>query len=100
QAPYAAEPVLLGETCDLGVDRVGDLLGDEAAGVEREIPEQKGREQREHGQIDQCQLECCRPEKFTERRHGSCIPRRGWYAKAAGRNLYRFSSASARCERR
>ena len=38
------------------------LLGDQAAGVERKIAEQKNREQREHGQIDQCQLECGRPE--------------------------------------
>jgi hypothetical protein len=53
---------LLGQAGDLGVDGVGDLLGDEAARVEREIAEQKDGKQREHGQIDQCQLERGRPE--------------------------------------
>src|SRR5664280_746721 len=57
QAADAAEPVLLGQPGDLGIDRIGDLLGNQAAGIEREITEQKRREQRKHGQIDQRQLE-------------------------------------------
>ena len=100
QAPDAAEPVLLRQAGDLGIDRLVDLFGDQAAGVEGEIAEQKRREQRKHGQIDQRQLERGGAEEFTERRHVSCIPRRGPCAEAAGRNLYRFSSASARCGRR
>ena len=57
QAPDAALPVLLGQAGDLGIDRIGDLFVDQAAGIEGEIAEQKRREQREHGQIDQRQLE-------------------------------------------
>ena len=57
QPADAALPVLLGQAGDLGIDGIGDLLGDQPAGVEREIAEQKRREQREHGQIDQRQLE-------------------------------------------
>ena len=90
---------MLRQACDLGIDRVGNLLGDQTACVESKIAEQKRCKQREHGQIDQRQLERGRAKKLTERRHEPCIPRRGLYAEAAGRNLYRFSSASARCGR-
>ena len=41
QAADAADAVLLGQPGDLGVDGLGDLLGDQAAGVEREIAEQE-----------------------------------------------------------
>ncbi len=57
QPPDAALPVLLGQAGDLGIDRIGNLLVDQAAGIEGEIAEQKHREQCEHGQIDQRQLE-------------------------------------------
>ena len=36
--------ILFGETGDLGIDRIGDLLGDQPARVECEIAEQKCRE--------------------------------------------------------
>ena len=49
--------VLLGQPGDLGVDRLGDLLGDQPARVPGEIAEQEGRKQREHREIDQRQLE-------------------------------------------
>jgi hypothetical protein len=42
EAAQSADRVLLGQHRDLGLDRRGDLLGDEAAGVEREIGEQRG----------------------------------------------------------
>src|SRR5262249_52421255 len=99
QPPDTAKTVLLGQPGDFCVNRVGDLLGDQTARVKGKIAKQKCRKQGKNGQIDQRQLKRRRTKKFTERRHVSCIPRRGSYAGAAGKNLYRFSNASARCAR-
>ena len=96
----AADGVLLGQAGDLGVDRLGDLLGDEAAGIEREIGEQRRRVERKYHQIDQREPERGRADELTERRHGSCIRRRGSYAAAAGRSPCRSWSAGARYARR
>ena len=57
QAPDAALSVLLAQPGDFGVDRRRDLLGDQTARVEREIAEQRRREDDEDHQIDQRQLE-------------------------------------------
>ena len=38
-----ADCVLLGQAGDFGIDRLGDLLGDQASGIEREIGEQRCR---------------------------------------------------------
>ena len=73
QPADAALPVLLGQAGDLGIDRIGDLFGDETAGVEREITEQERGKQRENRQIDQRQLERGGAKKLTERRHGSIL---------------------------
>ena len=58
QAPDAGLVILRVEELELGVDDADDLLVDETAGVEGEISEQKGGEQRKDDQIDQRQLEC------------------------------------------
>ena len=57
EAPNAALAVLFGQAGDLGIHRLGDLLGDQSARVPSEIDEQESREHCEHGQIDQRQLE-------------------------------------------
>jgi hypothetical protein len=57
EPPDAALPILFGQAGNLCVDRIGDLLGDETAGIEREIAEQKRRKKPKDGQIDQRQLE-------------------------------------------
>ena len=57
EPPDAALGVLLGQAGDFRVDRASDLLGDQPPRVPGEIAEQKRREQREHGEIDQRQLE-------------------------------------------
>ena len=79
----AAALVLFGEARDLGIDRGGDLLGDQAARIEGEEEQQQRRVQREQHQIDERQAERRRAEKLTERRHGSCILRPEWYGEAA-----------------
>ena len=100
EAAQSADRVLLGQHRDLGLDRRGDLLGDEAAGVEREIGEQRGRVENEYQQIDQRQPERGRADELTERRHGSCIRRRGSCAAAAAKSPCRSWNAGARCARR
>ena len=67
QPPDSALAVLLGETGDLGVNRAGDLLGDQPPRVPGEIAEQEGREQREDSEIDQRKLERGGVEKLAER---------------------------------
>ena len=67
QPPDAALVVLLGQAGDLGVDRAGDLLGDQAPRVPGEIAEQEGRKQREDREIDQRQLERGGVEQLAER---------------------------------
>src|SRR6185312_1672782 len=57
QPPQTALVVLIGQAADLARDRVGDLLGDQAPGVEREIGEQRRGKQDEDQQIDERQLE-------------------------------------------
>src|SRR4029077_17109424 len=83
QPSDAAALVLLAETGDLVVDRGGDLLGDQAARIERDEEQQQRRIEREQDEIDQRETERRRAEELTERRHGSCIRRRGWCAGAA-----------------
>ena len=77
-----------------------DLIGDQAAGIPGEISEERGRKQREQKQIDQRQPERRGAEKFTERRHGSCIQRPGSCAAAAARNPCRSWNAAAKYARR
>ncbi len=69
EAADAALAVLLGEPGDLGIDRLGDLLGDQPAGVPGEIAQQEGREQHENSEIDERQLERRRAQDLAERRH-------------------------------
>ena len=69
QAPDAALGILLGQPVDLAGDGRGDLLGDQAARIEREIAEQRRREQHEDRQIDQRQLERGGADEFAERGH-------------------------------
>ena len=57
EASDAALAVLLRQPGDLGIDRLGDLLGDQAPGIPGEIAEQERREQRKDRQVDQRQLE-------------------------------------------
>ena len=78
QPPNSALVVLLRQAGDLGVDRAGDFLGDEAARVEREIAEQERREQGEHQQIDERQSKRRRAKQLSERRHGSW-PLSSWF---------------------
>jgi hypothetical protein len=72
---------LLGQALDLGIDRLGDLLGDEPARVPEEIAEQERRKKRKHRQIDECQLECRRAQQLAKRSHAlrsfAREPRRG-----------------------
>jgi hypothetical protein len=63
----AALIVLLGKAGDLGIDRARDLLGDQPPRVPGEIAEQAGGEHREHGEIDQRQLERGGVEQLAER---------------------------------
>ncbi len=100
QLAQPADRVLLGQPGDFGVDRLGDLFGDEALGVEREIGEQGGGIEGENDEIDQRQPERRRADKLTERRHGSCIRRRAQYAAAAARSPCRSWSATGRYARR
>ncbi len=69
QPADAALLVELGEPVDLGVDRLGDLLGDEAAGGPGEITDQHRGEQREHRQIGERQLEGRRAQQLAEAAH-------------------------------
>ena len=62
EPPDAGLVVLTGQRIDLGIDDADDLLVDETAGIEGEIAEQEGGEQRKHDEIDQRQLECRRAE--------------------------------------
>ena len=62
EPPDAGLVVLVGQRRDLGVDGADDLLVDETAGIEGEIADQEGREQREHHEIDERQLERRRAE--------------------------------------
>ena len=73
EAADAALAVLLGQAGDLGIHRLGDLLGDQPARVPGEIDQQEGREQRKDGQIDQRQLERRRAQKLAQRRHPSPV---------------------------
>jgi hypothetical protein len=57
QPPDAALLVLVGQSVDFTVDGRGDLLVDEASGIERKIAEQRRREQDKNRQINQRQLE-------------------------------------------
>ena len=57
QAPDTALSVLLAQPGDFGIDRRRDLLGDQTARIEREIAEQRRREDDEDQQINQRQLE-------------------------------------------
>jgi len=68
-AANAALAILLGQALALGIDRLGDLLGDQTARVPGEIAEQERRKQRKHRQIDERQLECGRAEQLAQRRH-------------------------------
>ena len=69
QPPDAALLVLFGQSVDFAVDGRGDLLVDQASRIEREIAEQRRREQNEYRQIDQRQLERRGAQKFAERGH-------------------------------
>ena len=57
QTSDAALSVLLAQPGDFGIDRRRDLLGDQSARIEREIAEQRKREDDEDQQINQRQLE-------------------------------------------
>ena len=61
----AADLVLLGQPADLGIDGVGDLLGNQAPRVPHKEGEQKGGEQREQDEISQRQPECSGAEELT-----------------------------------
>ena len=69
QPPDAALGILLGQPVDLAVDGRGDLLGDQTPRIEREIAEQRRREQNEDREIDQRQLERRGADEFAERSH-------------------------------
>src|SRR5205814_8183398 len=69
EAPNATLAILLAETLDFGVDRLGDLLGDEPPRVPGEITEQERSEQGEYRQIDERQFERGRAEELAERTH-------------------------------
>ena len=100
KAADARKPVLLGKARDLGIHRLGDLLGDEPARVPREVAEEKGGEKREDREIGERQLERRRADEFTERRHGSCIRRPARCAAADAHSPCRSCCAGARCGRR
>ena len=75
QPPDAALVVLLGQAGDFGVDRASNLLGDQTPRVPGEIAEQERRKQREHGEIDQRQLERGGVGELAERAQARPGPR-------------------------
>src|SRR4029077_626792 len=91
-----SDRVLLGELGNFVVDRLGDLLGDQAPGVEREIDQQGGRIEGKNNEINERETERRRADELTERRHGSCPPRRAPYVRAAARSPCRSWSVAAK----
>ena len=73
QPANAAQPILLGEAADFAIDRLGDLLGDQATRVPGEIAKQKPGKQGENDQIDDRQLERRRAKQFAECAHPSPV---------------------------
>src|SRR4029077_15946118 len=67
---------------------------------EREIGEQGRRIERENDEIDERQSERRGTDELTERRHGSCTPRRAPYEAEAARSPCRSWSAAAKYARR
>ncbi len=100
EAADSALAVLLGKAGDLRVHRLGDLLGDQAAGVPGEIAEQQHGKDGEHREVDQGELERRRADELTECRHGPCIPRRARCGAAAVRTLCRSWNAAGKYARR
>ena len=71
QTPNAALLVLLSEHIDFGVDPVGDLLGNKPARVQREIAQQRNRENDKDQQVHQRQLKRRRAKELAEGAHRS-----------------------------
>ena len=71
QPPDAALSILLAQAADLGIDRCRDLLGDQAARIERKVAQQRCRKHNENQQIDERQPESRCAKQFTERSHRS-----------------------------
>src|SRR6185503_5938644 len=95
-----ADRILLGQASDFGIDSFGDLLGDEASGIEREIGEQCGGIECKNNEICERQAKRRRADELTERRHGSCTPHRAPCAEGAARSPCRSWSAAAKYARR
>jgi hypothetical protein len=72
QPVQTAAVVGVGDLADFRIDRGGDLLGDQAAGVPGEIADERGSKQRKQKQIKQRQPKRSGSDQFTECRHGSC----------------------------
>ena len=96
--PAAAR--LIGKAGQVGGDRLAQLLGEHFVGGIGDVDDEGDGEDREDRDIDRRQLECGGADDLTERRHGSCIRRRGRYAGAARRSPCRSWRAGARHARR
>src|SRR5438874_7463821 len=78
----------------------GELFGDQPARIPGEIAQERRGKQRKQKQIRERQPKRRGSDQLTECRHGSYIPRRGWYGAAADQNLYRSWNATAKYARR
>ncbi len=74
EAPQSAEPILLGKAVDLGLDGGVELVVEEALRVPRHVAEGREREEREHHQIGEGELEGRGADELAERRHSSASP--------------------------